>query len=280
MSTKVAVVTGSNKGLGFAIVKALCSNWNGTVYLTSRDQRRGQSACEELKNLGLSPVFHQLDVTDESSIKNFRDYIEENHQQIDILVNNAGILFLKDAIEPKEFQAEQTVSVNFFALANFTEAMLPLIKNGGKILNISSSSGHLSRIPSEVLRQKFISEELSLPQLKELMNGYVESVKEGREIEDGWGDSPYVISKIGVNAYTFMLSRQLADKGITVNCMHPGYVISDMTRGAGSVTPEQGAQLALKLVLDPPGTGLYVWHDGTVVPWDGPDPRGFIDKKM
>lgn len=214
MSKRVAVVTGSNKGIGFAIVKALCSKFDGTVYLTSRDERRGHAACEDLRNQGLLPAFHQLDVTDAISINKFCDYIKDKHQKIDILVNNAGILFLKDAKESKAYQAEQTILVNFTALVNFNEAMLPLVKNGGKILNISSSSGHLSRIPSEELRRKISSVELSLDELKYMMKSYVESVKCGREIEDGWGDSPYVVSKVGVNAYTFMLHRQLkSDKG-------------------------------------------------------------------
>lgn len=59
--------------------------------------------------------------------------------------------------------------------------------------------------------------------------------------------------------------------------MHPGYVMSDMTRGGGSVTPEDAAILPVKLALEPWGEGLYVWHNGKEVPWDGPDPRVYID---
>lgn len=213
MSKKVAVVTGANKGLGFATVKGLCSQFKGKVYLTARDEKRGNDASEELKKLGLNPVFHQLDVTNEASILQFRDFLKEKHEEIDILINNAGILFLKDSKEPKVYQAEQTIDVNFFALVNFTEAVLPLIKNGARIINISSSSGHLSRIPSEDLRNRFKYENLTLEDLKELMNSYVRAVKSGKDIEDGWGESPYVVSKVGVNAYTFILHRQLINKG-------------------------------------------------------------------
>lgn len=65
--------------------------------------------------------------------------------------------------------------------------------------------------------------------------------------------------------------------GITVNCVHPGYVMSDMTRGGGSITPDDAADVPVRLALTPWGAGLYVWHNGTVVPWDGPDPRAYID---
>ncbi|KAJ8707408.1 hypothetical protein PYW08_010660 [Mythimna loreyi] len=274
---KVAVVTGSNKGLGFSIVKILCEKYDGKVYLTSRDENRGIKACEDLKSLGLNPIFHQLDVTDKKSIQNFVKHFREEKEEVDILINNAGILFLKDAPESKITQAEQTVAVNFTALVDFTEAILPLVKNGGKILNITSSSAHLSRIPSEELRKKFSSESLTLDELKTLASEYVEDVKQDQEINKGWGDSPYVVSKVAVNAYTFMLHRKLSPKGITVNCVHPGYVMSDMTRGGGSVTPEDAATLPAKLALEPWGKGLYVWHNGEEVQWDGPDPRVRID---
>lgn len=183
---------------------------------------------------------------------------------------------MKDAPEPKTFQAEQTIFVNFTALVDFTEAILPFVKNGGRIVNITSSSGHLCRIPSEELRRKFQSETLTLEELKTLVNSYVEDVKQDQEIKE-WGDSPYVVSKVAVNAYTFMLHRRLAPKGITVNCVHPGYVMSDMTRGGGSITPDDAADVPVRLALTPWGAGLYVWHNGTVVPWDGPDPRAYID---
>lgn len=273
---KVAVVTGANKGLGYSIVKKLCEKYSGKVYLTSRDERRGGKACEELKKLGFNPSFHQLDVSDKESVNNFVKHIREQNEEVEILINNAGILFLKDAPEPKTFQAEQTVFVNFTALVDFTEAILPFVKNGGRIVNITSSSGHLCRIPSEELRRKFQSETLTLEELKTLVNSYVEDVKQDQEIKE-WGDSPYVVSKVAVNAYTFMLHRRLAPKGITVNCVHPGYVMSDMTRGGGSITPDDAADVPVRLALTPWGAGLYVWHNGTVVPWDGPDPRAYID---
>lgn len=59
--------------------------------------------------------------------------------------------------------------------------------------------------------------------------------------------------------------------------MHPGYVKSDMTHGRGSITPEEGAVTSLKLALETSTGGQFFWNNGTVVPWDGPDPRGYID---
>ena len=60
----VAVVTGSNKGIGFGIVRALCKKFEGDVFLTSRDEGRGRAAVEDLEKEGLKPKYHVLDIGD------------------------------------------------------------------------------------------------------------------------------------------------------------------------------------------------------------------------
>ena len=87
-------VTGANKGIGFAIVRALCKQLdNGIVYLTARNEERGREAVARLNQEGLQPKFLQLDVTDPASVKQLKDYIKETYGGLDILVNNAGIAF-------------------------------------------------------------------------------------------------------------------------------------------------------------------------------------------
>lgn len=86
-------VTGGNKGIGFGIVKGLCENFKGVVYLTARDIDRGQHAVEKLKVLGFKPEFHQLDINDKSSIEKFRDHLVTVQGGIDLLVNNAAIAY-------------------------------------------------------------------------------------------------------------------------------------------------------------------------------------------
>ena len=95
----VAIVTGSNKGIGFAIVRALCKQFKGEVYLTSRDEARGKAAVAELNKEGLKPRFHVLDIGKEETIVRLRNVIKEKHGGIDILVNNAGIAFKGNATE-------------------------------------------------------------------------------------------------------------------------------------------------------------------------------------
>ncbi len=78
MSAKLAVVTGSNRGIGFEIVRGLAKEFDGDVLLTARDEVKGNEALQQLKEEGVEGVkFHQLDITDEESIKNLAAFIKE-----------------------------------------------------------------------------------------------------------------------------------------------------------------------------------------------------------
>ncbi|CAL1357276.1 unnamed protein product [Linum trigynum] len=91
-NSRCAVVTGANRGLGFAICRQLAAS-GVVVVLTARDENRGIQAVDDLKsNHGVSPdniVYHQLDVTDSSSISSLADFIKTQFGKLDILVNNA-----------------------------------------------------------------------------------------------------------------------------------------------------------------------------------------------
>lgn len=211
MSAKVAIVTGANKGIGFAIVRGLCKRFDGVVYLTSRNVELGKKAVEELEKDGLKPKYHQLDVTNKQSLEVFRDYVKKNYEGIDLLVNNAAIAFKGSATEPVAVQAEQTLFVNYFSLVSACETLFPLLKPGARVVNLSSSMGHLSKIPSKDLQKKLTDPNLTISALSQLMQSYIDAAKSGSHTE--WGNSSYAVSKVGVTALTMVQQRMLADKG-------------------------------------------------------------------
>jgi len=90
---RVAVVTGSNKGIGLAIVRGLCRLFDGDVYLTSRHEGRGRKAVDLLQGEGLSPKYHQLDITSDESVAALKAFLLERYGGVDILVNNAGVAY-------------------------------------------------------------------------------------------------------------------------------------------------------------------------------------------
>ncbi|KAJ8717967.1 hypothetical protein PYW07_005897 [Mythimna separata] len=277
MVSKVAVVTGSNKGIGFAIVRGLCKRYDGIVYLTSRDVERGKKAVADLEKEGLNPKYHQLDITNKQSLEVFRDYIKNTYGGIDILVNNAAIAFKHDATEPASVQAKETLFVNYFSLVSTCETLFPVLNNGARVINLSSSCGQLGLIPSQSLRDQLKDEKLTVPELSKLMQQYVEAAKQGTH-EPEWGNSSYVVSKVAVSALSVIQQRELNDRDIKVNAVHPGYVDTDMTSHKGPLTIDQGASAPLYLALDAPDTikGKFVWHNSKLVDWDAEKPLSVI----
>ena len=92
-SKKVAVVTGANKGIGLAIVRRLCKEFNGDTVLTSRDETLGREAIRTLEHEGLRPMYHQLDITSQESIDQLKSFLLAQYGGLDILVNNAAICY-------------------------------------------------------------------------------------------------------------------------------------------------------------------------------------------
>lgn len=280
---KVAVVTGGNKGIGYAIVKGLCEKYDGIVYLTARDVGRGEAAVSDLEKLGLKPKFHQLDITDQKSLETFHDFLKNEHGGIDVLVNNAAIAYKSAATEPMGVQAENTLRVNFFSLLNTCHVLFPLLRPHARVVNVSSSEGHLKKIPGELLRKKLSSSTLTEEQLTDLMKQFVTAAKSGNHQAEGWPNSSYRVSKVGVSALTFIQQRAFdADprEDLIVNAVHPGYVDTDMTSHTGPLTIEQGAEAPLYLALLPPDVksphGCYVWCNKAVVDWvNGPTPSQY-----
>ncbi|XP_021111879.1 carbonyl reductase [NADPH] 3 isoform X3 [Heterocephalus glaber] len=133
--SRVALVTGANKGIGFAITRDLCRRFSGDVVLTARDEARGRAAVQQLQAEGLSPRFHQLDIDDLQSIRAVRDFLRKEYGGLDVLINNAGIAFKMADPTPFHIQAEVTIKTNFYGTRDVCTELLPLIKPGAPDAN-------------------------------------------------------------------------------------------------------------------------------------------------
>ena len=164
-----------------AIIKELCAKVDGDVYLTSRDEKRGKTAIEELKNLGFEPHYHQLDIDDESSVVKFRDYLKETYGGLDVLVNNAAIAFKNAATEPFGEQAAITLRTNFFNTLRECQILFPILRPHARVVNLSSYAGHLTKIAGQepeasLLRRQLASSDLTTEQLSRMMKEFVKYV--------------------------------------------------------------------------------------------------------
>ena len=158
----------------------MCGKFQGLVYLTSRDMNRGRSAVEQLNQLGLYPRYHQLDIDDETSVTNLRDYLVSKYGGLDVIVNNAAYYFkVPGAAEPYAEQASRTIGTNYFHTRRVSSILFPILRPHARVVNVTSVSGHMSRLTGDgatvsALRKKLSSDNLDDEELCALMQDFVE----------------------------------------------------------------------------------------------------------
>ncbi len=219
-SRKVAIVSGSNKGIGLAIVRQLCKQFDGDVFLTARNEERGKESIRALETEGLSPKFHQLDITSIDSVEELRKFTVDTYGGLDILVNNAGMAYKSGTTASNIEQATVTLKTNFTGTLNMLRGIAPIVRPHGRIVNVTSWVGLFSKLSSQALIDKLSSPSLTEEELVALMDRFIEDVREDKHVERGWANSFYSNSKVAMNALSNVYARKLASSGIR----HPAAV--------------------------------------------------------
>lgn len=253
---RVALVTGSSRGLGLETCRQLLAA-GFRVVATSREESKA------IQGLGKGVSWEALDVANEASVAALAKRLESESVELDVLVNNAGISM-------KGFDgrvAEGTNAVNFFGTMRVTDALLPRIRSHGRIVNVSSGMGELTSVYSDEIRQRFLSV-ADRKSLSALVNEFVRAVADGTHTERGWPSSAYRVSKAALNAYTRILAKELAPRGILVNSVCPGWVRTDMGGPSAARDIETGGKSIVwgALIPDDGPTGGF-FRDGKQIPW-------------
>lgn len=262
-SRKVFIVTGANRGIGAAICDAILSHPSTrsqplTLHATSR---KGNDIHIRAQHDTQRIVSHPLDISKQQSIASFRETVLQETPTIDVLVNNAGInLDSNFNID----NARMTLKTNYEGSLAMCQAFIPQMREGGRIVNLSSTASGLS-IYSSSIRERFRSAQ-SLDEVEQLAQAYLTSLSGGTCKEDGWpvGRS-YSVSKACMNAFTAVLAAQ--HPKVTINSCCPGWIKSDMGNlmGRPPKTPAEGAKIPVRLALEDLSgiTGRY-WGNGSV----------------
>ena len=238
---RVALVSGANRGLGFAISQGLAEH-EITVIVGARNSRKGAQACSRLKRKGLDVHVELLDVASKKSIESAVEHIEARFGRLDILINNAGVMIdSEESVLNVSWQTiHKTLQTNVMGPLRLCKSCIPLMKAGGygRIVNLASSLGSLN--------------EMADP------------------------DSPaalvhtpaYRLSKTALNCITVLIAQEVRDDNILVNSACPGWVRTALGGNEAPLTPQQGADTPIWLAMLPDGgpTGGF-FRERRPIPW-------------
>lgn len=241
---KVALITGSNRGLGFETARQLGQK-GVTVIVTGRDQETADKAAAKLSAEGINATGIKLDVNSERDRNAAFRTIREKFGKLDILINNAGVgpkgdFFVNRTVETDEDEFQHVFGTNVFSVIYLTNALLPLLKASGqgRIVNLGSKLGSLGT--------------------HAIPGGPFETVKR----------LSYNASKTALNAVTIHLAAELKPFGIKVNSADPGHAKTDMGGPAAPLEIAEGVRTSVQLALigeDGP-TGKFM-HLDKEIPW-------------
>jgi NAD(P)-dependent dehydrogenase (short-subunit alcohol dehydrogenase family) len=243
--TKIALVTGSNRGIGFETARQL-GQQGVTVIVSARAEREATDAAGKLRGEGIDAEAIALDVTNAADRTAAAKFIESHYGKLDILVNNAGvapadgILGLR-ASASTEGELQRIFNINLFSLVALTRELLPLLKKSeeGRIVNLSSILGSLTL---------HAMEQSPITALRKFA---------------------YNASKAALNMFTIHLAAELKDTNIKVNSVHPGWVKTALGSDAAPMSVPDGAKTTVAVALlgsDSPN-GRFIHEINKELPW-------------
>jgi NAD(P)-dependent dehydrogenase (short-subunit alcohol dehydrogenase family) len=226
----VTLITGANKGLGYETARRLVAAGH-TVYMGARSIERGSAAAA-----ALGGQFVHLDVTDEASVQQALDVIDERHGRLDVLVNNAGVSSTAEVSGPAALGVFDT---NVIGVIRVTQSALPLLGKSENpvVVNVSSALGSFWAVTNPERRQ------FHFPSIM------------------------YGASKAAVSMLTVQYAKSFPD--LKCNAVEPGFTATDLTPFSGAGQPvAQGAEVIVRMAtLDKDGPTGTFWENEGELNW-------------
>lgn len=230
--SRVILVTGANRGIGFAIIQSLAMHpitTNSILLLGCRDVTKGDEAIKELKKIGCSSSMHTipLDINSDESIRYAVSTITSKLGHLDILINNAAYAAIPSEPDFSDYRKiyGDVFETNITSIAITTQLFLPLLRKsrlGGKVIQVSSARGSITR-----------SRNGELPPTVSI---------------------PYCVSKTALNMLTVELSRDVMNKDVEFCMASPGHCKTGFNNFKGARDPVEGANVVVELVIAEKGT--------------------------
>lgn len=206
---KIALVTGGSRGLGRNTILQLAKRGVDSIFTYHTNEAEAQQVVQSVRDLGREAVALQLNTADTSSFDGFAQNVRQvlaelGAKRFDYLVNNAGTSHHNSIEQTTEEELDQLYNVHFKGVFFLTQKLLPLINDGGRIVNISSG---LTR--------------MSIP-----------------------GSAAYASMKGAVEVLTRYLAKELGERRIAVNTVAPGAIATDFSGGMVRDNAELNQQIA------------------------------------
>jgi len=206
LTNKVALVTGGSRGIGAAIARRLAADGANVAITYTKGADAAASVVKEIERAGGKAIAIQADATDVGAVEAAVEKTVATLGRLDVLVNNAGTAIPKKFEDTTLEEIDHMFSLNVRGALVATQAALKHMKNGGRIIMIGSSVGERNMMP---------------------------------------GLAAYSATKGAIKMFTQGLSREVGDRGITVNNVQPGPIDTDLNPAAGDWAAPQKANTAL-----------------------------------
>ena len=187
-TNRVAIVTGASRGIGAAIARRLASDGLTVIVNYAGSANAAAKLVEEIETAGGRAISSQADVSDPQAVKRMFDSAEAIYGGVDVLVNNAGIMKLAPVAQFDDAAFDQTIAINLKGTFNGLREAAKRLREGGRIVNFSTSVVGLYQPTYGV----------------------------------------YAATKAAVEALTHILAKELGSRGITVNAVAPGPVATEL----------------------------------------------------
>jgi 3-oxoacyl-[acyl-carrier protein] reductase len=203
---KTALVTGGSRGIGAAIAKRLAADGAKVAITYSRGADAAAAIVKAIEGAGGKAIAIQADATDPKAVQAAVDKTVSTLGKLDVLVNNAGTAIPKKFEETTLDELDQVINLNIRGVFIATQAALKRMNDNGRIISIGSCVGERMMTPGLV---------------------------------------PYSATKAAIRMFTQGLSREVGDRGITVNNVQPGPIDTDLNPASGDWATPQKAATAL-----------------------------------
>ena len=222
LTDKVAIVTGGSRGIGRAIVQLFADEGADVTFFYRDNATAARSVVEQGKAAGKRVAAEKVDIRDSAACAAAVERVVERASRIDILVNNAGIIRDNQLAAFEDDDVKSVLDTNVSGVFNATRAVVPhmIVQRSGKIINLSSVAGE----------------------------------------KGGRGQTNYAASKGAINAFTRALAVELAPRRITVNCVAPGVIDTEMSRDVRAMAGDEvKSRILLKRYGRPEDVAYAVW---------------------